>query len=84
MRWSSTTSLMTQYNAGFAVIPDDVQQAVLDLCIGENSGRGRDPMLRAKEYPGLGREEFWVGSLPALLPDRSSRLLDSYRRGLVA
>jgi hypothetical protein len=85
MRWTSTTSLMCIYTGGFDPIPDDVQQAVLDLCVGENSGRGRDPMLRAQESPGLGRQEFWVGGLPggATIPQDIAALLNPYKRGLI-
>lgn len=85
MQWTSTISLVVAYTAGFNPIPADVQQAVLDLCVGENSGRGRDPMLRAKETPGLGRSEFWVGGLPggALIPQDIASLLNPYRRGLI-
>jgi hypothetical protein len=85
-QWTSTASLVAQYTGGFDTIPDDVQQAVLELCVMENSGRGRDPMLRAKESPGLGREEFWVGGLPGGLgiPQDIAALLNPYRRGLVA
>jgi hypothetical protein len=86
MLWTSQTQLIVQYTAGFATIPDDVQQAVLDLCTMDNSGRGRDPMLRASETPGLGRQEYWVGGLPggALIPQDIAGLLNPYRRGLVA
>lgn len=77
--------LSVQYDAGFAEIPADVQQAVLDLCTMENAGRGRDPMLRATESPGLGRQEFWVGGVPggSLLPQDIASLLNPYRRGMV-
>ena len=83
--WQSTTSLVVTYTAGFPEIPDDVQQAVLDLCTMDNSGRGRDPMLRAQESPGLGRQEFWVGGAPggATIPQDIAGLLNAYRRGLV-
>jgi hypothetical protein len=85
MYWTSSASLVVQYTAGFDPIPDDVQQAVLDLCVGENSGRGRDPMLRANESPGLGRQEFWVGGLPggATIPQDIASLLNPYRRGVI-
>lgn len=86
MQWTNTTGLSVQYVGGFATIPDDVQQAVLELCTIENSGRGRDPMLRASETPGLGRQEFWVGGLPggATIPQDIAGLLYPYRRGLIA
>jgi hypothetical protein len=78
--------LSVLYDAGFAEVPADVQQAVLDLCTMESSGRGRDPMLRATESPGLGRQEFWVGGVPggSLLPQDIASLLNPYRRGMVA
>jgi hypothetical protein len=83
--WSNTSGLTVAYSAGFAEIPADVQQAVLDLCTMENAGRGRDPMLRATESPGLGRQEYWVGGVPgnALLPVDIASLLNPYRRGMV-
>jgi hypothetical protein len=84
-RWTSETSLTVAYTGGFDVIPDDVQQAVLDLCTMDNSGRGRDPMLRASETPGLGRQEYWVGGMPggATIPQDIAGLLNPYRRGLL-
>jgi hypothetical protein len=86
--WSSTGSLTVAYTAGFAEVPPDVQQAVLDLCTAENSSRGRDPMLRATESPGSGRQEYWVGGIPgipggSLLPQEIASLLNPYRRGMV-
>jgi len=83
--WGNTSGLAVAYSAGFIEIPADVQQAVLDLCTMENAGRGRDPMLRASESPGLGRQEFWVGGVPgsSLLPQDIASLLNPYRRGMV-
>jgi hypothetical protein len=83
--WSNTSGLVVAYSAGFTEIPADVQQAVLDLCTMENAGRGRDPMLRARESAGTGREEFWVGGVPgsSLLPQDIASLLNPYRRGMV-
>ena len=83
--WTNASGLSVAYSGGFAEIPPDVQQAVLDLCTAENSGRGRDPMLRATESPGLGRQEYWVGGIPGsstLPPDIASRL-DPYVRRVV-
>jgi hypothetical protein len=83
--WTNESGLTVAYTGGFAEIPPDVQQAVLDLCTAENSGRGRDPMLRATESPGLGRQEFWVGGIPgsSTLPPDIASLLDPYVRGIV-
>jgi len=83
--WVSAGGLSVVYDAGFDPVPADVQQAVLDLCTMENAGRGRDPMLRATESPGLGRQEYWVGGVPggSLIPQDIASLLNPYRRGLV-
>ena len=83
--WINSTGLTVAYTAGFDPIPADVQQAVLDLATMENAGRGRDPMLRATESPGLGRQEYWVGGVPgsSLLPQDIASLLNPYRRGMV-
>jgi hypothetical protein len=83
--WTSSSGLTVAYTAGFAEIPADVQQAVLDLCTMENAGRGRDPLLRASESPGIGRQEYWVGGVPgaSLIPQDIASLLNPYRRGLV-
>jgi hypothetical protein len=83
--WSSVSGLVVVFDAGFDPIPADVQQAVLDLCTVENAGRGRDPMLRATESPGLGRQEYWVGGVPgsSLLPQDIASLLNPYRRGMI-
>ena len=84
--WVNTAGQSVVYDAGFDPVPADVQQAVLDLCTMENAGRGRDPMLRATESPGLGRQEYWVGGVPgaSMLPQDIASLLNPYRRGLVA
>jgi hypothetical protein len=83
--WSSTGGLSVAFSAGYSEIPADVQQAVLDLCTQENAARGRDPMLRATESPGLGRQEYWVGGVPgaSLIPQDIASLLNPYRRGFV-
>jgi len=82
--WVGNSGLTVGYTAGFAETPPDVQQAVLDLCTMENAGRGRDPMLRATESPGMGRQEFWVGGMPGTtLPADIAALLAPYVRGVV-
>lgn len=83
--WVNQSGLAVSYTAGFDEIPPDVQQAVLDLCTMENAARGRDPMLRATETPGMGRQEYWVGGIPgdSLIPRDIASLLNPYRRGMV-
>jgi hypothetical protein len=80
--WQSTSSIAVNYTGGFAPIPDDVTMAVIELCVMEFRGRTRDPMLRERETPGLGRETYWVGPVPGqTLPGDLGPTLDPYRRG---
>jgi hypothetical protein len=84
--WTAQSSIVIDYTAGFAEIPDDVQQAVIELAVMEFRARGRDPMLRERETPGLGREMFWIGPPPGgstALPSDICGLLDGYARSLV-
>jgi gp6-like head-tail connector protein len=86
-QWTSTSSITVQYTGGFAEVPDDVQQAVIELCVMEFRSRGRDPMLRERETPGMGRETFWIGPMPGVsgsqLPGDIASLLGGYARGLI-
>lgn len=84
--WISTSSIVVQYTAGFEPVPDDVQQAVIQLCVLAYRGRTRDPMLRERETPGMGREMYWVGPAPGeqILPGDIASLLNPYRRGMIA
>lgn len=80
-RWESTQSIAVSYSAGYSLIPDDVQKAVLEMCVMEYRGRTRDPMLRERETPGLGREMYWVGPVPGQsLPGDIGPLLQRYIR----
>jgi hypothetical protein len=83
--WTATDSILVQYTAGFAEIPDDVQHAVISLCTMSYRARSRDPMLRMRETPGLGREMYWIGAAPgeAVLPQDIASLLNPYRRGMI-
>jgi hypothetical protein len=84
-QWVSTDAILIQYTGGFEPIPDDVQQAVISLAVMAYRGRSRDPMLRERETPGLGREQFWIGPAPGenILPGDIASLLNPYRRGMI-
>lgn len=85
--WTSSSSIVVQYSAGYSEIPDDVQLATILLCVMTYRARTRDPLLREKETPNLGREQYWVGHLPGgeqlILPGDIAALLNPYRRGLI-
>jgi len=86
-QWISTSSITVKYTGGFAEVPADVQQAVIELCVMEFRSRGRDPMLRERDTPGLGHEVFWIGPMPGVsgsqLPGDIASLLSGYARGLI-
>jgi hypothetical protein len=78
--WSGQQTVV-QYTAGFDVIPDDVIEATLRLVTMRAHLRGRDPMLKVREGPTYGREEFWVGSMPSMahgMPYDIAQKLDVY------
>ena len=68
----------------YAYVPFDLEEAALRLVTSRFRDRGRDPYLKAKEQPGpLGREEYWIGSLPGRgdtqVPPEIQSVLDLYR-----
>jgi len=74
------------YSGGYSSIPDDVQGAAMRWITQRFSDRGRNPNLRAKEEPGVGREEYWVGGPPMSggVPAEIAEPLDSYRTPVTA
>ena len=74
--------VVVEYVAGFADIPDDVEAAVLELVTTRVAAQGRDPMLRSRDGPTYGREEFWLGGGPGMesgMPQRVAQDLEHYR-----
>jgi|SRR5579871_1903049 len=71
-----------QYAAGYSTIPDDLVDAVLRQITGRYKGKGRDPMLRTMDQPGLGSQTFWIGTPPGqygALPPEVRQMVDHYR-----
>lgn len=56
--WRSSP-LLALYNAGFAAIPDDLQDAVIDLVKSKWFARGRDPMVRSDNVVGVQEYAYW-------------------------
>jgi hypothetical protein len=74
--------VVVEYTAGFVEIPADVQAAVLELVSTRVAAQGRDPMLRSRDGPTYGREEFWLGGGPGQesgMPQRVAQDLEHYR-----
>ena len=83
-------SLITiQYQAGWALpndddptMPADIEQAALKLLTARYRSKGRDPMLKAEGDPGVGQQQYWVGTASGqtgLFPDDVCGILDNYR-----
>jgi len=80
-RWESEP-VTVRYQAGYASIPDDLVDACLRLVTMRYKLRGRDPTLRSRGEPGLGQEQYWIGTLPGQrgsLPPEIQALVDPYR-----
>jgi len=65
-----------------ANLPLDLQSVCLRIVVGRYLAKGRDPMLRSKDQPQLGRSEYWVGAMPGQTgpyPNEIMSTLDRYR-----
>ena len=79
--------LLIQYQAGFAAIPDDVQEAVTLLVKMHWFSRQRDPLARSQSAPGVFEQTFVMGTGPGGPGDMSAdaaALLDRYRVPVIA
>jgi hypothetical protein len=80
--WGAITTVVT-YQAGYSDIPADLELSCLRLVTQRYKEQARDPMLRRREQPGLGTEEYWVGTVPgqqgAMPPEIVSLLDGTYR-----
>lgn len=80
-RWPAMP-VTVQYSAGYATIPDDLVDAVLRQITGRFKAKGRDPMLKSQDQPGLGIQQYWIGSPPgaygALAPE-VVQMVEHYR-----
>lgn len=75
------------FDGGFAIIPDDLADAALQLVKMHYFGRGRDPMLRDENVQGVWSAAYWFGAGPGAqggLPPNISAILDNYRVPVLA
>lgn len=81
--WSPCQWIDITYDAGYELLgalPYPIEDACVRLVKSAYAAKGRDPMLKADEVFGLGRQEFWVGSTSgADLPDDVVALIAPYR-----
>lgn len=80
-KWAALP-VTVQYSAGYATIPDDLVDACLRQITGRFKAKGRDPMLKSQDQPGLGNQQYWIGSPPgaygALAPE-VVQMVEHYR-----
>ena len=72
---------------GAKTLPADLESACIRIVVGRYLARGRDPMQRSREQPGIGRDEWWVGAVPGQTgpyPNEIMAILDRYRVPVVA
>jgi hypothetical protein len=95
--WPSAQILVT-YQAGYALpnddygdniatLPMDLQSVCERLVVWRQAARGRDPMLRGRQQPNLGTEQFWVGATPGQTgpwPNDIMGVVNAYRVPVVA
>jgi hypothetical protein len=76
--WSG--SLVTvEYDAGFDLIPEDLQAAMLEWLSGRWNSRGRDPTLRSIQIPDVVSETYVVDPTAPAMPSSVKETLDRYR-----
>jgi hypothetical protein len=87
VKWEAYPTTV-QYQAGFAAIPDDLADAVLQMVTARFYARGRDPnIVERTQAQVVGTERFWVGNQPGqhgAFPPAIWDLLDNYRVPVVA
>jgi uncharacterized phiE125 gp8 family phage protein len=69
-RWEWTKSIIVVYAGGFLLpgetgrnLPPALEAAVIELMQSYWLSRGRDPLIKAEDVPGLGSVQYWVGSV---------------------
>jgi len=95
--WWSYQNVSVTYTAGWLLPGDDgrnlpavIESGCMSLLSTARAGRGRDPLAKAEDIPGVIRTEYWVGSTGGAMgagasgmpPDIESRL-SMYRRRTV-
>lgn len=77
--WPCDNKIVVRYVAGFATVPDALKSCAIDLVRMVDSVSGRDPLLRAQQWEGIGREEYQIasgmvmdGGMPKDIADRLS------------
>jgi hypothetical protein len=73
-------NISVTYQAGYSIIPEDLEKAVLRIAAQSYANRKRDPSLRSIKIPDVYEASFWVdgngrSSMPADIQD----IVEAYR-----
>ncbi|MES5483581.1 hypothetical protein QMZ05_12555 [Bradyrhizobium sp. INPA03-11B] len=78
-------SIAVVFDAGFATIPPDVEDAAVRMVTGRYAARGRDPYKRQESIPGVREVQWWIPNTPTgNMPPDVQDILDNYRVPVVA
>jgi len=83
--WSACPKVIL-YQAGYAAIPADIEDAVIRMVKGRWLARGRDPNLKSQEIPGVLSQSWWIATGAEngnMAPDIVD-ILDNYRVPVIA
>lgn len=85
-RWSGIP-ILVQYQAGYSDIPDDLQDAALQLVKAKWFARTRDPKLRSENVVGAYEAQYWFANGPGSegeFPPDVQAVIDRYRVPTIA
>ena len=71
-----------QYQAGYASVPPDLEEAMLRYITGRIAARGRDPYQVEETQGAAGSQRWWVGTLPGqegVFPPECLSVFEKYR-----
>lgn len=54
--------IVVNYDAGWAIVPDDLKRAAEDLMMIYWSEGSKDPLLRSVNVPGVLERQYWIGA----------------------
>lgn len=78
--------IVVNFKGGYAAIPPNVQNAVVEIVKGMYYARTRDPGLRGENIEGVYSAQYWFGAGPGSnngLPPSITVLLDPYRTPVI-
>lgn len=87
--WVFCKALVIAYTGGYilpgksgANLPPALEGGTVDLVSSFWFNRGRDPLVKAEDIPGVRRVDYWIGSVgdPELLPPSVLMRISSFRR----